>query len=86
MSINEDNEFEPQVKDFQEEVKISEDALHVLPENEQEEKEEILLTAPTIELPKPKMSSSKTKSSRTRRCISSELRKMLEKKLPKLIK
>ena len=53
---NEDNEFEPQVKDFQEEVKISEDTLHVLPENEQEEKEEILLTAPTVELPKPKMS------------------------------
>lgn len=67
MSINEDNEFEPRVKDFQEEVKISEDTLHVLPENEQEEKEEILLTAPTVELPKPKMSSSKTKSSRTRR-------------------
>jgi hypothetical protein len=61
---NEDKEFEPQVKDFQEEVKISEDTLHVLPENEQEEKEEILLTAPTVELPKPKMSSSKAKDVR----------------------
>ncbi|MFZ0895348.1 MAG: hypothetical protein WAZ77_12680 [Candidatus Nitrosopolaris sp.] len=85
---NEDNEFEPQVKDFQEEVKISEDTLHVLPENEQEEKEEILLTAPTVELPKPKMSSSKAKSSRRRRdkISSVDVRKMLEKQTTQIDK
>jgi hypothetical protein len=78
---NEDNEFEPQVKESQEEVKIGEDTLQVLPENEQEEKEEILLTPSNVEPAKPKTSSSKAKSSRTRRrdeTSSANVRKMLE--------
>ena len=48
MSINEDNEFEPQVKEPEEEVKVGEgEQFQVLPGNEEEEKEEILLVAPT---------------------------------------
>jgi hypothetical protein len=43
MSINEDNEFEPQVKEPEEEVKVGEgEQFQVLPGNEEEEKEEIL--------------------------------------------
>jgi len=69
MTINEDREFEPQVKEPQdEEIKIGQDEqLQVLPENEQEEKEEILLTSSIVEPAKPKTSSSKAKSSRMRR-------------------
>jgi hypothetical protein len=63
-------------------VKVGEgDQFQVLAENEQEEKEEILLTAPSVEPAKPKMSSSKAKSSRTRRrdeIGSPYVRKMLE--------
>jgi hypothetical protein len=63
-------------------VKVGEgDQFQVLAENEQEEKEEILLTAPSVEPAKPKMSSSKAKSSRTRRrdeISSPYVRKMLE--------
>jgi hypothetical protein len=84
MTINEDKEFEPQVKEPQEEeIKIGQDEpLQVLPENEQEEKEEILLTSSIVEPAKAKMSSSKAKSSRMRRLdvlSSVDVRKMLEK-------
>ena len=82
MSINEDNEFEPQVKEPQEEVKVGEgDQFQVLPENEEEEKEEILLTVPTVEPAKPKKSSFKAKSLRARRrdtTSSTGLKKELE--------
>lgn len=71
---NEYSEFDPQAKESPE--KLAEDhRLLLLPDNEQEEKEEILLTAPT-ELTKPKSkpkltskfrsSKMKTKSSRRR--------------------
>ena len=84
MTINEDREFEPQVKEPQdEEIKIGQDEqLQVLPENEQEEKEEILLTSSIVEPAKAKTSSSKAKSSRMRRrdvLSSVDVRKMLEK-------
>jgi membrane-bound lytic murein transglycosylase B len=84
MTINEDKEFEPQVKETQEEeIKIGQDEqLQVLPENEQEEKEEILLTSSIVEPAKAKTSSSKAKSSRMRRrdvLSSVDVRKMLEK-------
>jgi hypothetical protein len=84
MTINEDREFEPQVKEPQdEEIKIGQDEqLQVLPENEQEEKEEILLTSSIFEPAKAKTSSSKAKSSRMRRrdvLSSVDVRKMLEK-------
>ena len=84
MTINEDREFEPQVKEPQdEEIKIGQDEqLQVLPENEQEEKEEILLTSSIVEPEKAKTSSSKAKSSRMRRrdvLSSVDVRKMLEK-------
>jgi membrane-bound lytic murein transglycosylase B len=84
MTINEDKEFEPQVKEPQEEeIKIGQDEqLQVLPENEQEEKEEILLTSSVVEPAKAKTSSSKAKSSRIRRrdvLSSVDVRKMLEK-------
>jgi hypothetical protein len=84
MTINEDKEFEPQVKEPQEEeIKIGQDEqLQVLPENEQEEKEEILLTSSIVEPAKAKTSSSKAKSSRMRRrdvLSSVDVRKMLEK-------
>ena len=84
MTINEDREFEPQVKEPQdEEIKIGQDEqLQVLPENEQEQKEEILLTSSIVEPAKAKTSSSKAKSSRMRRrdvLSSVDVRKMLEK-------
>jgi len=75
----EDTEFEPQVKESQE-VKIGGDVIQVLPENEREEKEEILLTS-SVELAKLKASSSKAKSSRTQRqdeISSANMRKLLE--------
>ena len=54
-TINEYSELGPQVKESREDVKIDEDQVSpVLPENETEEKEEILLT-PTVEPVKPKM-------------------------------
>ncbi len=81
MSINEENEFEPHIKEPQEEVQVGVgEQFQVLPGNKEEEKE-ILLTAPTVEPAKPKMSSSKTKSSRTRRrddISSTDLKKQLE--------
>src|SRR4249920_3880293 len=90
MSINEDNEFEPQVKQPQEEVQVGEgEQFQVLPGNEEEEKEEILLTAPTVEPAKSKMSSSKAKSSRTRRrdaTSSTDLKKHLERQTTQIDK
>jgi hypothetical protein len=88
-TTNEDNEFEPQVMESQEEVKIGEDALQVLPENEQEEKEEILLTSSIVEPAKPKTSSSKAKSSRTRgrdEISSADVRKVLERQTTQIDK
>jgi hypothetical protein len=80
-TTNEDNKFEGQAKESeQEDVKIGEDQrLQALPENEEEEKEEILLTAPNVELakpkPKPKLkSSSKFKSSKMSMTKSSRMR------------
>jgi len=57
MSINEDNEFKPQAKEPQEEVQVGEgEQFQVLPGNQEEEKDEILLTAPTVNPAKAKMS------------------------------
>jgi hypothetical protein len=91
MTINEDREFEPQVKEPQdEEIKIGQDEqLQVLPENEQEEKEEILLTSSIVEHAKPKTSSSKAKSSRTRgrdEISSADVRKVLERQTTQIDK
>jgi len=65
----EDEGFESGIKEPQKAVPIVEDQqLNVLPENDEEENENILLTSRTLEKAKPKMSSrSKTRSSRLRR-------------------
>jgi hypothetical protein len=75
---NEYSEFEPQAYESPEkEIKLAEDQrLQLLPENEEEEKEEILLTAPTeVTKPKPKSkSSSKFRSSKMSKTKSSRMR------------
>jgi hypothetical protein len=87
-TTNEDNEFEPQVKESQD-VKINENTIQAFPENEQEEKEEILLTPSSVELAKLKTSSSKAKSSRTQRqdeISSANMRKLLERQTAQIDK
>jgi hypothetical protein len=78
--------LEPQVKESQGGDQVS----AVLPENETEEKEEILLTPSTVEPVKPKMSSSfKGKSSRTMRqdkISSADVREQLERQTTQIDK
>jgi hypothetical protein len=83
--------LEPGIKVPQKEVPVVEDQqLNVLPENEEEENEEILLTARTVEKAKPKMSSlSKAKSSRMRRRVeisSASVREQLERQTTQIDK
>jgi hypothetical protein len=87
----EDEALEPGIKVPQKEVPVVEDQqLNVLPENEEEENEEILLTARTVEKAKPKMSSlSKAKSSRMRRRVeisSASVREQLERQTTQIDK
>lgn len=88
----EDEALEPGIKVPQKEVPVVEDQqLNVLPENEEEEEnEEILLTARTVEKAKPKMSSlSKAKSSRMRRRVeisSASVREQLERQTTQIDK
>ena len=82
-TTNEDNKFEGQAKESeQEDVKIRDDQrLQLLPENEEEEKEEILLTAQTVKAAKSKFLPSAAKPSRMRRrdkISSSGVKKQLE--------
>ena len=79
----EDNKFEGQAKESEQgDVKIGDDQrLQLLPENEEEEKEEILLTAQTVNATKPKFLPSAAKPSRMRRrdkISSSGVKKQLE--------
>jgi hypothetical protein len=62
-TTKEDNEFEPSINEPHEEVPVvNDEQLRALPENEEEEKEEILLPSPTDAEPtKHKVSSSKGK-------------------------
>ena len=64
-TTKEDNEFEPDINEPHKRVLIVDDErLGVLPENEEEEKEEILLPSTSADkTTKPKVSSSKGKSS-----------------------
>lgn len=87
----ENEALEPGIKVPQKEVPVVEDQqLNVLPENEEEENEEILLTARTVEKAKPKMSSlSKAKSSRMRRRVeisSASVREQLERQTTQIDK
>ena len=62
-TTTEDNEFEPSINEPHEQVPVvNDEQLRALPENEEEEKEEILLPSTTAAKPtKPKVSSSKGK-------------------------
>lgn len=86
----EEIENEPGIKESPEVPVIQEQQFNVLPENEEEEKEEILLTASTVEKARPKMSSpSKAKSSRMRRrdeISSANVRYQLEKQTTQIDK
>ncbi len=68
-TTKEDNEFEPGINEPHQEVPVVDDEqIRALPENEEEEKEEILLAPTTAaKTTKPKVSSSKGKSSLGRR-------------------
>ena len=81
--------FEPGVKESPEVPVIQEQQFNVFPENKEEEKEEILLTASTVEKARAKMSSpSKAKSSRMRRRdeIRANVREQLEKQTTQIDK
>jgi hypothetical protein len=64
-TTKEDNEFEPGINEPHQEVPVVDDEqIRALPENEEEE---ILLPTTAVKTPKPKVSSSKGKSSLGRR-------------------
>ena len=65
-TTKEDNEFEPGINEPHERV-VDDEQIRELPENEEEEKEEILLPTTAVKTPKPKVSSSKGNSSLGRR-------------------
>jgi hypothetical protein len=67
-TTKEDNKFEPGINEPHEGALVVDDEqLKALPENEEEEKEEILLPTTPVKTTKPKVSSSKGKSSLGRR-------------------
>ena len=67
-TTKDDSEFESSINEPHEGVPVLDDEqLRVLPENEQEEKEEILLPTTAVKTTKPKVSSNKRKSSLGRR-------------------
>ena len=67
-TTKEDSEFEPSINEPHEGAPVVDDEqLRVLPENQEEEKEEIVLPTTAVKTTKPKVSSSKGKSSLGRR-------------------